>query len=316
MVDLTQYQHHVTATQPPGQGTTSIALPACRLTAAAGAVASAVAHGEYGLLAQRHYRLLLTERLGDLFVTAAVLASAADLELADVVTHSLTTLDDFHSPDQPNLSALPLFDSGYPEQQRLPRQMTVVFRAHRNPRGQHVATANWYEPQPTTTTTRHDVAPQSLGDPLTDNARHPDGYRFHDAIHLGFLAVLGWSPNLRALLRRKRKSDPLVDECEDGARAVFAEEGLAAILARLATTHHGFRTCDTVTRETVDLARAATTGLEVNAVPGWLWRRAICHGFTAMNQLITHDGGVLTTDLDTRTLTYRPPPTGQPEPTL
>jgi len=28
-----------------------------------------------------------------------------------------------------------------------------------------------------------------LGDPLTDNSRRADAYRFHDAIHLGFSAL-------------------------------------------------------------------------------------------------------------------------------
>ena len=51
-----------------------------------------------------------------------------------------------------------------------------------------------------------------LGDELTDNTRQTDAYRFHDAIHFGFMAVLGWSTNLRALLGIKRKSDPKTDE--------------------------------------------------------------------------------------------------------
>lgn len=54
-----------------------------------------------------------------------------------------------------------------------------------------------------------------LGDPLTDNTRRVDAYRFHDAIHLGFMAVLGWSPVMRALLRLKRKSSPrIVKPCK------------------------------------------------------------------------------------------------------
>jgi hypothetical protein len=43
---------------------------------------------------------------------------------------------------------------------------------------------------------------------LNRNSRRIDAYRFHDAIHLGFMAVLGWSPTMRALLRLKRKSSP------------------------------------------------------------------------------------------------------------
>jgi hypothetical protein len=141
-----------------------------------------------------------------------------------------------------------------------------------------------------------------LGDPLTDNARKPDGYRFHDAIHLGFLAVLGWSPTLRASLRLKRRSDG----CGDGARAIFAEEGLAAALARLAEAHNGFQTYQEVTRETVEVARAVTVGLEVHVVPGWSWRRAIWHAFRAVHQLNDHRGGELVADLDARSLTWRP----------
>jgi hypothetical protein len=45
-----------------------------------------------------------------------------------------------------------------------------------------------------------------LGDDLTDNAYVDDGYRFHDVIHLALIAHLGWSPVVRGLMRRKRKS--------------------------------------------------------------------------------------------------------------
>lgn len=68
-----------------------------------------------------------------------------------------------------------------------------------------------------------------VGDPPTDNSRRVDGCRFHNAIRLGFLAVLNWSPALRAVLRLRRKSSPGIDECEDGARAVYVEASLAAV---------------------------------------------------------------------------------------
>src|SRR5205085_2906837 len=67
----------------------------------------------------------------------------------------------------------------------------------------------------------------NLGDRLTDNAMTPDDYRFHDVFHYAYAAVLGWSPVLRSLMRLKRKSDPLIDEAQDGARAVLIEEGIA-----------------------------------------------------------------------------------------
>ena len=58
-----------------------------------------------------------------------------------------------------------------------------------------------------------------LGNELTDNAYENDGYRYHDVFHLAYAAVLGWSPVIRKLMDRKRKSDPQIDRIEDGGRA-------------------------------------------------------------------------------------------------
>ena len=38
---------------------------------------------------------------------------------------------------------------------------------------------------------------------------------------------LGWSPVTRSLFRLKRKSDPKIDDAEDGARGALIEEGIA-----------------------------------------------------------------------------------------
>jgi NTP pyrophosphatase (non-canonical NTP hydrolase) len=66
----------------------------------------------------------------------------------------------------------------------------------------------------------------NIGDRLTDNAMTPDDYRFHDVFHFAYVAVLSWSPVVRSLLRLKRKSDPKIDEAQDGARAMLIEEGV------------------------------------------------------------------------------------------
>lgn len=143
------------------------------------------------------------------------------------------------------------------------------------------------------------------GDPLTDNTRRVDSYRFHDAIHLGFMAVLGWSPTMQALLRLKRKSSQEADECEDGARAIFAEEGLAAVLSRLAPNRTGFLSQTSIDGVVIEVAKAAAAGLEAEAVPGWLWQAAIHQGFCAMHLLGENGGGYLVADLDARELAYQ-----------
>jgi len=118
-----------------------------------------------------------------------------------------------------------------------------------------------------------------------DNSRRADGYRYHDAIHLAFAAVLGWSPTVRALLRLKRKSKTNTDRDQDGARAIFTEEGLAAILSRLAPRRMGFLGENTVDGEVIAMAKAAVHDLEAQSLPGWLWRKAISQGFNAMREL-------------------------------
>ena len=145
---------------------------------------------------------------------------------------------------------------------------------------------------------------KQLGNELTDNSRRVDDYRFHDAIHLGFLAVMGWSANMRSLLALKRRSKPEIDENEDGARAIFAEEGLAAVLAKRSLALQGFRTEQAVDDDSIEMITTVLEDLEVSRMPTWLWRRAIAQGFTAMRHLADSQGGFLDINLETRTLTY------------
>ncbi|MEV4708626.1 hypothetical protein [Actinoplanes sp. NPDC049316] len=312
-MDLQDYQRRTEQVRAQAGETSPVPVQGCQLTAAAGTVATAVLHGQHGLLTDGGYRDALRAGLADLLHRTASLATTAGLDLSEIATTSLATLDDLDAAcTQVAYTVLPAFDADYPEAEQLPRRLTIRFDEEIGPSGRRIVTATLTSTQPATaggSAARTGAQPlqpgDRLGDPLTDNAHRPDGYRFHDAIHFGFLAVLGWSPNLRALLRRKRKSDPMVDECEDGARAIFTEEGLAAILARLAETRIGFRRYHAVTSDIVDLARAATAGLEVARAPGWLWRQAIWQGFRAMDQLVMHGGGLLIADLDARELTFQ-----------
>jgi NTP pyrophosphatase (non-canonical NTP hydrolase) len=48
----------------------------------------------------------------------------------------------------------------------------------------------------------------NIGDRLTDNAMRTDDYRFHDVFHFAYVAVLTWSPVIRALFRLKREECP------------------------------------------------------------------------------------------------------------
>src|SRR5215470_1532506 len=261
-------------------------------------------------------REFLREELGDLLWYVAAVATACDLNLEDIAATNLQRTQDLYradrAPRQPD--ALPVLDTNYPMHERLPRRLVVAFVDRLLPSGRIAAELtlvsaepNAFPDGPVALATGKKLGYQvgaTLGDPLTDNSRRDDAYRFHDAIHLGFLAVLNWSPTLRALLRLKRKSNPAVDECEDGARAIFAEEGLVAVLARLAKRRTGFLNEISIDSEVIEVAKAAAVDLEVEPLPVWLWRSAIHQGFRAMHKLGQNGGGYLVANLDARTLSY------------
>lgn len=262
------------------------------------------------------YREVLAEELGDLLWYAAAVATATGLDLADVAAANLRRVRDLYptAADREQLAALPVLDAAYPAGERFPRRLVVELKGRREPDGRvftvmRLASAqpNPFPDGPRATDGGQVIGFQvgaQLGDSLAENPDNADEYRFHDAIHFGFLAVLGWSPAMRALLRLRRRSDPATLEYEDGPRAVFVEEGLAAVLSRLARRRAGFLTEAAVTGDVVDVVRATVADFEVKAMPGWVWRRAICHGFRALRELDRHGGGYLVANLDTRTLSY------------
>jgi NTP pyrophosphatase (non-canonical NTP hydrolase) len=259
---------------------------------------------------------LLREELGDLLWYAAAVATACGLDLEDIAEANLRRTRDRYPRHhcETRCEDLPVFDAGYPARERFPRRLVVAVAERVLPSGRRAAGLtlvsagpNAFPDGPATADGRltgFEVGGE-LGDPLTDNSRRTDAYRFHDAIHLGFMAVLGWSPVMRALLRLKRKSSPETDECEDGARAVFAEEGLAAVLSRLARSRTGFLSATSIDGDVIEVAKAAVADLEAESVPGWLWQAAIHQGFGAMSLLGGNGGGYLIADLDARDLTYR-----------
>jgi len=142
----------------------------------------------------------------------------------------------------------------------------------------------------------HDGSTQVIPDSLTDNAYDPDGYRFHDIFHLAYAAVLGWSPVTRSLLQRKRKSDPLVDEVEDGGRAVAIEEGIAAMVFAYAAKHRMFQGVRTVDYSLLRTIRDMTAHLEVSARTAAEWQDAIIQGFDAWRAVRNAGGGRIHVD--------------------
>jgi NTP pyrophosphatase (non-canonical NTP hydrolase) len=222
------------------------------------------------------------EELGDLLWYVATLARTVGLSLNDIAETNLRkSALAFGAPLPPAVD----YDASFPESQRLPRQFKAVFSTGRDGRISFT------------------IDGRTVGDPLDDNAYEEDFYRFHDALHLANLAVLGWSPMVRAALGRKRKANALVDRVEDGARAIFIEEAALA-LTFSEGAESDFFASSVVHWELIKTLTRMTRHLEVSNQPPAAWQSAIAQGFAAWRELRTHGGGILLGDLDKRCLEF------------
>jgi hypothetical protein len=141
-----------------------------------------------------------------------------------------------------------------------------------------------------------------VGDNLTDNAYERDGYRFHDVFHFSYAAVLGWGPIVRVILSCKRKSDPVIDEVEDGGRAKVIDEAVSALVFAYARDHDFFKGITSVDRDLLRDIQRMTAHLEVAACTTREWERAILQGFEVWRHIKEQNGGVFIADLDERSI--------------
>ncbi|MEU6745150.1 hypothetical protein ABZ914_02870 [Spirillospora sp. NPDC046719] len=128
----------------------------------------------------------------------------------------------------------------------------------------------------------------------------------HDVFHLSYLAVLGWSPVMRSLLHRKRRSNAEMDEAEDGGRAIAIEEGVSALVFAYASRHNFLDGKAHIDNELLDVIASMVGHLEVAAHRAADWEKAILTGYEAWRELRQTDGGVIEVDMSTQTLTVRP----------
>jgi len=145
----------------------------------------------------------------------------------------------------------------------------------------------------------------NIGDRLTDNKMEKDDYRFHDVFHLAYAAILGWSPVTRALFQVKRKSDPEIDETEDGARAILIEEGIATWIFNHGAKNRYFRGTKNLDYSLLKAIRQLTSGYKVEDSPLWQWQLAILQGFKVFRMLHDERRGWVIADLKRRSITFR-----------
>ena len=245
--------------------------------------------------AHQLYKERVSEELGDILWYVANVASKFDLSLSDIATANLDKIRQRWSGQRNE----PLdFDAGFSENERLPRRFEVeLTEVERN--GQQYVQIH--------------VNGMPFGSELTDNAYDPDGYRFHDVFHFSHAAVLGWSPITRALLRRKRKSKPLLDEVEDGGRAAVVEEGVIALAFDYARRHRFLEGVSAIDSQLLRTIKDMTSHLEVHQCTTGEWEQAIVQGFEVWREVNAKGGGRVAVDLEARRIFFVGVPTHLPD---
>lgn len=255
-----------------------------RLLALAGKVGHLLENWSSGAISEN--RDLMSADLVEIFRALLMAADGAQVSLDQAARRNAAkTLGRW--PDEEKWGEL--FDETFPEYEQLPRLMRVEFIERDVGGRRHVVM-------------RYNGV--NLGSPLTDNRHEEDDYRYHDVFHLAFAGILGWSPTLRALLRLKRKSDPKIDENEDGARANIIEEGISTWIFNHGLRHNAFAHVESLDYGLLKAVHELVRGYEVERRPLWQWERAILEGFRVFRQLTEHRNGLVTIDLEQRSINF------------
>lgn len=196
---------------------------------------------------------------------------------------------------RPDLSDLPRFDAAFPSDERFPDHFEITIRQ----RSSGKTCLEWNG--------------VFIGDPLTDNIRDQDGYRYHDVFHFTNAAILHWSPTFRALIKRKRKSHPKVEEAQDSGRAIVVEEGLSAWIFSCAKDLDFFNGQTGVSFDLLKTISQFVRGYEVETCPLKLWEDCILQGYAVFREIRRNQGGIVVGDRINRRVSYKPLLSGGPQ---
>ncbi len=291
-MDLDEYQRLANQTdQRPGQDGEALVFPLIGLASEVGSLMNQykkrIRDGE----AHAFFPERVAEELGDVMWYIANLASKFQLSLEAIAETNLRrTGERWATADSDSAAMLP--DDSFPDGERLPRRTSVMFVQTYEQGSQHV---------------RLLCDGRQLGDTLSDMAWDADGYRFHDAFHLTYAALLGWSPITRALFGRQRNSNPRLREVEDSGRAKVVEEAVAAIAFEYGREERFLEGVERLDLSLLHTVRSMTSRLEVQARTPRDWESAILRSFEMWRGLREHAGGILHLDLTYRSICFEPP---------
>ena len=237
--------------------------------------------------AQQEAGTVAVERLQAVWNALLLVATSAGISLYDAAQQNLSKIGSRWPHDH---QFIPFFDDSFEEWEQLPRKLDVEFhQIERSGTKVVILRCNGL----------------NFGDRLTDNIEHADFYRFHDVFHLAYAVYLGWSPVIRSLLNCKRKSDPRLDENQDGARARIIEEAISAVVFSRAKEMDFYRGLEHVDYDLLKTIQEFVRCFEVEQAPLWQWEMAILEGYRVFRTLRDSNGGKVTMDMLNRKLYCR-----------
>ena len=98
-------------------------------------------------------------------------------------------------------------------------------------------------------------------------------------------------------MKRKRKSDPKIDEVEDGGRAIVIEEGIAMMVFSYAERRNFLEGATEVSYELLRMVKGMTAHLEVGCRSEGEWERAIIVGFELWREVRARRSGRIRAEL-------------------
>ncbi|MEG3841165.1 nucleoside triphosphate pyrophosphohydrolase family protein [Microcoleus sp. herbarium14] len=294
-MDFHQYQEQALKTdQVPTKNEHGIIVPLLGLAGESGSLLTEYKKHLRDGDAHKLFKETIAEELGDLLWYVANVASKFDLDLEKVAKGNIEKCRarwGWRDSLQTDISTTGyIFDGGFPENECLPRHFIV-----------EITEVN----QNNSVKMRAFIDGQQIGNDLSDNSYSSDGYRFHDIFHLSYVAVLGWSPVIRSNLKLKRKSNPRIDEVEDGGRAIAIEEGLSALVFSYAKDHNFLEGVVALDDQLLKTIKNMSSHLEVAQCSLGDWEKAIITGYEVWRQVETNRGGTVVVDINTRSITYQ-----------
>lgn len=240
------------------------------------------------------FREDVKNEMGDILWYLANLASKYSLSLNEIAEENLHKISAMWPETNNVLPPIDLYDEDFSNNEQLPRNLKIKFTATSKSSVPGIKLQ-----------IEQDGEMNDIGDLIDDNAHQEDGYRYHDCFHLAYAAILGWSPVVRWMRKRKRRSNPLIDRVEDGARAILIEELISQLVHSYAIEHNYFENIQHIDNELIISIQKLVSGLEVKSRSISDWKMAIFEGYKIFRLLRENKGGIVEIDLNLRKIEFR-----------